>query len=99
MHRLAEVPDPRDVPDERVAVERIAIAPSHRLQVGREARAHDLHLALVDAMRVPHHDVVDLVAVLEYPNRVDRHQEPTFVVPERTRVLAHQVQLFERGAT
>ena len=76
VHRLAEVPDARDVPDERVAVERLARAPSHRLQVGREAGAHDLHLALVDTVRVPHHDVVDLVVVLEEADRVVGHQDP-----------------------
>ena len=66
----------RGMNDPHVAIEPLAGAPPNGLQIGREAGAHDLHLTLIDAVRVAHHDVVDLVTVGERADRVVGHQEP-----------------------
>ena len=71
VHRGVEDRDATDVGDHRVAVGEPA-SPTLDLEVGREACTHHLHVAAVDAGRVAHDDVVDLVAIDEQPQRVGR---------------------------
>ena len=69
VHRGVEDGHATDVGDHRVAVGETT-APTLDLEIGREAAPHHLHVAAVDARRVPHDDVVDLVTIDEQLHRV-----------------------------